>query len=136
MITKAFSYKVWADRRTLGAVEEVDSDRCSKDYASILQQLNHMVIVAELFRSRLLASNAWYMGFVSAHADMTREIVFDFADGKRGKMSVEEILFHIVNHGSYHRGNIARALDSAGVEHPSDGYGLFIHKVEAQLRAS
>ena len=49
-------------------------------------------------------------------------------------MTVEEILFHIVNHGSYHRGNIAHALDLACVPHPVDGYGIYIHEEEPQRR--
>jgi len=61
-------------------------------------------------------------------------ISFTFADSKRGTMSIEEILFHVVNHGSYHRGSIAHALDLAGVPHPPDGYGIFIHNKNPERR--
>ena len=36
------------------------------------------------------------------------------ADGRDGGMTRQEILFHIVNHGTYHRGAIGHALDLAG----------------------
>ena len=49
-------------------------------------------------------------------------------------MSVEEILFHVLSHGSYHRGNIAHALDLAMIPHPVDGYGAFIHEREPERR--
>jgi uncharacterized damage-inducible protein DinB len=62
------------------------------------------------------------------------DIAFRFADGRRGKMTIYEILFHIITHGSYHRGNIAHALDLAGVTHPVDGYGAFIHAFEPNRR--
>lgn len=51
-------------------------------------------------------------------------------------MSVEEILFHVLNHGTYHRGSIAHALDLAGVDHPPDGYGIFVHQAEPDRRAN
>ncbi len=60
--------------------------------------------------------------------------MFTFADGKYGSMSVEEILFHIINHGSYHRGSIAHALDLAAVAHPVDGYAIYIHEKEPGRR--
>jgi len=49
-------------------------------------------------------------------------------------MNVEEMLFHILNHGSYHRGSIAHALDIANVPHPIDGYCAYIHEAEPDRR--
>jgi len=120
-----------------------------------------MVIVEELFRSRLeksppphVATNTntvpeldelkvrlinsceWFLSYVqSLNKNNFQEVIsFTFADGKKGEMSISEILFHVVNHGSYHRGSIARALDQACVPHPPDGYGIFIHEHEPQRR--
>ncbi|NRA19162.1 MAG: hypothetical protein HRU05_01635 [Oceanospirillaceae bacterium] len=39
-------------------------------------------------------------------------------------MTVAEILLHIINHGSYHRGNIAYALDLTSASHSIDEYGV------------
>ena len=61
-------------------------------------------------------------------------IPFIFADGKHGSMSIEEMLFHVISHGSYHRGSIAHALDLASVPHPVDGYGIYIHEKEPERR--
>jgi len=38
------------------------------------------------------------------------EVLFSFVGGGRGKMSRCEILRHVVNHASYHRGHIERVL--------------------------
>jgi len=154
-----FKYKIWADKRALEAIQRVDSDTYAQALSFLCQQVNHMVIVEELFRSRLeglpaphastntsdipqldeltsrlLASGNWYLGFIENVENGDRPIHFTFADGKPGLMTVDEILFHVVNHGSYHRGNIARALDQAGVPHPIDGYGAFIHEAEPERR--
>ncbi len=161
MFKRRFAYKEWADRRTLEAIEKVESDSFPEKYAFVLQQVNHIVIVDELFRSRLegasaphnatnsavvpgyaelkerlTSSGGWYSNYVSELADDEPQnlISFVFADGKPGALTVEEILFHVVNHGSYHRGSIAHALDLASVEHPADGYGIFIHEVDPARR--
>ncbi len=159
MLRQAFGYKRWADERTLAAIKQIDQKSHRESYAFTLQQINHIVIVEELFSSRLRgmtaphkstntevvpgidelerrlkASNEWYANYVADVENLGNVISFIFADGRRGAMNIEEILFHIVNHGSYHRGNIARTLDLASVPHPIDGYGIYIHEKEPQRR--
>lgn len=110
------------------------------------QQLNHMIIVEELVRSRisreqdchnvtnthelpvlsclkqrLMSSNEWYLDFPTNCANLDEEIHFSFVDGKAGCLSINEILFHVITHGSYHRGNIVHAFDDAGAPHPVYG---------------
>lgn len=159
MLKQAYDYKRWADERTLRAIESINKDEFPDSYAFALQQINHMVIVEELFRSRLTnnspphtstntdivpgfeelenrlrESTEWFVSYVSEFENGEEQIAFVFADGKRGMLNVEEILFHILNHGSYHRGNIAHALDLASVPHPIDGYGIYIHEIEPARR--
>lgn len=159
VFNQALNYKKWADERTLRAIENIDKNVFPDSYAFTLQQLNHIVIVEELFNSRLtkepaphestntelvpefaelerrlLASCEWYSSYASNLENGEEQISFTFADGRSGMMTVQEILFHIVNHGSYHRGNIAHALDLASVPHPIDGYGIYIHEKEPERR--
>ena len=161
LISQAFGFKQWADRRTLDAAAQIDVSRFSDQIALIRQQLNHLVIVQELFAARLgsqpephgatntaevpgfealqeryLASNKWYEQFIT-NRDLTtddRILSFEFTDGKQGAMSQLEILFHIINHASYHRGTIARALDLAQVPHPADIFTMYLHDVEPSRR--
>jgi uncharacterized damage-inducible protein DinB len=90
----------------------------------------------EALEKRNSELNQWYQNFVGKlqPEELDRPIKFVFADGKNGKMLIEEILFHIINHGSYHRGNIAHALDLAGIPHPVDGFGIYIHEAETLRR--
>jgi len=158
MLAEAFDYKQWADRRALDAIRRVGPPPSA---AFMRQQLNHMVIVEELFRARLLGvpaphpstntdlvpeldeladrlieSDRWFARYVAGLQPGSRSesISFQFVDGMPGTMTRLEILFHIVNHGTYHRGAIARALDLAGVPHPADTYTVFIHSVEPERR--
>lgn len=157
MLAQAFHYKCWADRRTLDAIALIDASRFADSLAFTLQQLNHMVIVEDLFRARLsgvaephpatnsqavppyavlrerlLASGQWYAAQAEDPAD--GEITFRFTDGQAGRMSRQEMLFHVLNHGTYHRGNIAHALDLAGVPHPADTYTVYLHAVQPERR--
>ncbi|AQV98409.1 damage-inducible protein DinB [Cupriavidus necator] len=161
MLIEAFQYKQWSDRRTLDAIERIDEQKFPSAVAFAAQQLNHMIIVEELFRARLLGepdphlstntetvpklpeivqriadSNLWFSGYAenldSQH--LNHLVSFRFADGKQGSMTRLEILFHIINHGTYHRGAIGHALDLSQVSHPADTYTVFIHATEPERR--
>lgn len=161
MLKQAFDYKQWADQRTLQAARTLDALGQPQAFTFVCQQFNHMLIVEELFRarllglpaphaatntaqlpaleqleSRLLASDTWFADYAAALAPASREeiIRFVFADGQAGSMSREEILFHIINHGTYHRGAIGHALEQAGAQRPADTYTLYIHAAEPQRR--
>ncbi len=158
----AFAYKRWAMQRTLEAIRAVDARAFPASVAFARQQLNHIVIVEELFRARLLgeapphaatnsaevpalealamrleASDQWYAAHLPAlaPAQWDQALRFRFADGRDGCMTRREILFHVLNHATYHRGAIGPALDRAGVPHPADTYTVFIHQAQPQRRA-
>ncbi len=158
----AFAYKRWAMQRTLEAIRAVDARAFPASVAFARQQLNHIVIVEELFRARLLgeapphaatnsaevpalealamrleASDQWYAAHLAAlaPAQWDQALRFRFADGRDGCMTRREILFHVLNHATYHRGAIGHALDLAGVPHPADTYTVFIHQAQPQRRA-
>ena len=161
MLIEALNYKQWADRRTLDAVGFLERSNSPTATAFALQQLNHMVRVEELFRARLLGvavphsstnsevvpeldelekritdSNAWFMRYVEdlKPDQKNQSIHFQFVDGKHGSMTPLEIFFHIINHGTYHRGAIGHALDLAQVPRPADTYTVFIHSLEPGRR--
>ncbi len=161
MLIEAFNYKRWADQRTLDAIRSINAIEFPSTVAFASQQLNHIIRVEEMFRARLLDapvphcstntelvpelhelsqrlgdSNQWYAHYVEQLASDHRKqsVSFEFVDGKRGSMTRLEILFHIINHGTYHRGAIGHALDLAKVPHPADTYTVFIHAVEPARR--
>lgn len=163
LLHDSLRYKHWADRRTLDAVATIDKYRFPTQLAFARQQLNHMVRVEELFRARLAGgsephsttnsdsvpelhelddrlsvSNDWFQAHAgSLTAVQLKEIIhFQFVDGKRGALSREEIFFHVVNHGTYHRGAIGHALDLANAHRPADTYTVFIHAAEPDRRGT
>ncbi|MYN44714.1 damage-inducible protein DinB [Pseudoduganella sp. FT93W] len=161
LILNQLQYKQWADGRTIAAVEQIDAHRFPSELAFARQQLNHMLRVEEVFRARLQGteephtesnsellpttaelserlseSNRWLKIYFGAMPDVAlrEKMHFSFLDGKRGTMARVEVLFHLINHGTYHRGAIGRALDIAGGLRPADTYTVYIHAAEPQRR--
>ncbi|URI07544.1 DinB family protein [Aquincola tertiaricarbonis] len=161
MLLAALRYKAWADGRTVAAVRQIAAQMNAAPFDFARQQLNHMVRVEELFRARLLAeaephdstntarlptlgelttrldrSNAWLQAYAAGlSAEQWQEqLRFTFVDGQRGSLSRQEVVYHLVNHGTYHRGAIGHALDLAGGPRPADTFTVFIHAEEPGRR--
>jgi uncharacterized damage-inducible protein DinB len=161
ILLDALRYKAWADRRTLDAVAGINAQSFPSAMAFARQQLNHMIRVEEIFRARLLAteephsstnsevvpeladlgkrlaaSNEWLQSYARSvfPAQLQGSVRFTFTDGKPGLLSREEVIFHLVNHGSYHRGAIGHALDLANASRPADTFTVFIHSAEPHRR--
>ncbi len=161
LLQRMFEYKAWSERRLLAVVEQVDND--SDLMAFCRQQLNHMLIVQELFcarlfgdkdphqetntgslpqlselRSRLASSNFKLNTFIG-NLDLTVEkepVNFTFVDGLKGRMSVLEILVHLTTHGTYHRSAIGHRLEQEGYTRPADTFSMFVHQSEPIRRES
>ncbi|MET0266619.1 MAG: DinB family protein [Duganella sp.] len=156
-------YKQWADSRTLAATGLIDVAQFPSEMAFACQQLNHMIRVEEVFKARLLcapephttsnsdpglvpplqelvqrvsASNAWLQAYAQSLSGvaLAETIRFRFLDGQQGALTREEVLFHLVNHGTYHRGAIGHVLDLAGNLRPADTYTVFIHADQPERR--
>lgn len=52
------------------------------------------------------------------HSGFDTDIEYTSTEGKRYTSTLADILTHVVNHGSYHRGQIARLVAECGVEPP------------------
>ena len=74
------------------------------------------------------ALDAWYI----AHADaldaaaLQQVLAFEFIGGEPGTMRREDILLHVVNHKTYHRGYIAEMLYAAGTRPPVMDLPVFL----------
>ena len=54
-------------------------------------------------------------GIIISNSDLSTEVSYSNSQGQAYRNSVRDILFHIVNHSSYHRGQIATAFKEAGI---------------------
>jgi uncharacterized damage-inducible protein DinB len=106
-------------------------------FGNIIMTANHVYVVDDIFRhhlegrphpyhfrntddvptlsalrSRVKDLNDWYAKSMASWSDdqLNEVIQFEFVGGGAGAMTRAEIILHIVNHGTYHRGFIGDML--------------------------
>ena len=84
---------------------------------------------AEL-REKQSAINDWYREYAGRLADseLNELVEFTFIGGGEGCMRRGEILHHVVNHATYHRGHIEGALYQMGVEPGTTDLPVFLRE--------
>jgi uncharacterized damage-inducible protein DinB len=72
--------------------------------------------------------DAWFIDYADSLGDHTRNetISFTFIGGGSGTMTREDIVLHVVNHGTYHRGHVAGMMHRHGVKAPTTDYPVFL----------
>jgi len=59
---------------------------------------------------------------------------FQFVGGGTGVMSREDMIIHVVNHATYHRGFVGDMFYQAGAVLPANDYPVFIRDARADSR--
>ncbi len=74
--------------------------------------------------------DAWYIDYADSLSDTGRNQVveFSFIGGGPGSMTREEILLHVVNHATYHRGHIADMMYNCSAEPPTTDLPVFLNR--------
>lgn len=158
---EAFRYKAWANRELLDFGERQWMALPEEDARFFARILNHTRVVDCIFsghiagkphgfdadntletpaiaalRTAMAEADGWLIDYAEAAtaAELAREIAFAFTDGDHGRMRVEEILLHLLTHGSNHRGMAARVLAVNGLDRPKDTFTRFLHALEPARR--
>jgi len=161
LFVDAFKYKKWANEELLTLGERQLQQLPESDAEFFVRILNHTTVVDSLFisrlsgeaelysgdntretptfaelRARIAQNDAWLFDFVQrATADELRRVIaFHFTDGDLGQLSVEEVLLHLLTHGSNHRGMAARTLAINGLERPKDTFTRYLHEAQPGRR--
>jgi len=71
--------------------------------------------------------DAWYVAYAGSLAEAKRaeKVRFHFIGGGEGELSRQDVILHVVNHGTYHRGNIAAMMYTLGVPPPTTDLPVF-----------
>ncbi len=124
---------------------------------SAIRMLNHIHVVDCIFCAHLLAqahghtatnteatpslgelhfavaqTDAWFEQYAASATpqQLAERVQFEFTDGDTGTMTREEMLVHVITHGSYHRGNVGQILKSIDIAPPRDLFTRFLHVSE------
>lgn len=158
-----FRYKAWANAEILQSIAKIDPSRHLEQWTLAVRLMNHTYVMDRIFAShlsgtthefqatntpdtpsldelheRIAASDDWYQQYVNqlSRSDLGESISFTFTDGDRGAMTREEMLFHVLAHGAYHRGDVGMALSSCGIDRPKDTFTRFLHLSEPGRRGA
>ena len=161
ILSSLFAQKSWANRELFGVVASIEPEENAACMHTALRTLNHIYIVDRIFCAHLLGekhlytatntpqtpelgelrfavaeTDQWCEDFVSRISDpaLAESLSFQFTDGDSGRMTREEMLFHVLTHGAYHRGNVGQLLKSISVAPPRDLYTKFLHVHEPSRR--
>jgi uncharacterized damage-inducible protein DinB len=160
-LSSLLGHKAWANAELFGLLETVPEQHAERLHFCA-RVLNHIYVVDRIFRALLsgeprpydatgtketplltqlrqdvAATDAWYMNYslcVTA-TELAENLNFTFTDGDSGRMSREEILLHVITHGSYHRGNVGQVLRQLSIAPPPDLYTKFLHGSEPARRS-
>jgi uncharacterized damage-inducible protein DinB len=142
LLKTQLDYTRWASERLLEAARPLSEDEVDRDlrnsFGSILGTLIHIFQADRIWLSRVAGSprltladpgetwtidslrTAWtetHLGWIDWAASVSDvERILDYVNtaGKAYQMPLWQIVFHVVNHGSYHRGQITTMLRQLG----------------------
>jgi uncharacterized damage-inducible protein DinB len=78
--------------------------------------------------------NSWYIRYAEEMSDRLGEemVDFTFIGGGDGRMSRGDILLHVVNHTTYHRGHIAAMMYQIPAQPPTTDLPVFLRNAALQ----
>jgi len=139
----------WADTQALAALRD-----CPAAQAEALGLFAHVLAAEHIWLARLQGREAsrpvWpalsipeceavaaenaasYAAYVDTQAepDLTTVVRYQNSKGEEFANTVLDILTHVVIHGAYHRGQIAKAIGRAGGQAVNTDYIIFVRSVE------
>ena len=161
LLQSLFRHKAAIDDEFLLAVDRIDAVAQADDRRVAIRLMNHIHVVDRIFSAHLRgdahgydATNTpatpavdalrWAMSYTDlwliehagrlTPAQLAESVVFTFTDGQSGRMSREEMLMHLIGHGSYHRGGVGGILSRHSIPAPRDLFTSYLHRAEPQRR--
>ncbi|PRC91496.1 DinB family protein [Solimicrobium silvestre] len=161
ILISLFNYKSWANEEIFAALKNLNQVDHKNELHSAIRILNHIYVVDRIFNANLQGikhgftstntvetpslenlwkdvheTDSWYIKYVSEldQNQLQDDLSFTFVDSDTGKMSREEMLFHLITHGGYHRGAVGRILAQLSIAPPRDVFTKFLHDTEPTRR--
>jgi uncharacterized damage-inducible protein DinB len=160
-LQRLFRFKAWANAELLTALAGLGGQSPITRLA--IHALSHSYVVDRIFAAHLRrsahaytsanlsemptleelstdlrASDREYLDYVSTltRDQLAERIDFAFTDGAPGRMSREEMLLHVITHGTGHRGQVSAIMLLNSVSPAKDGLTTYLHEAEASARRS
>jgi len=154
-IRSLFAYNEWANARLLNAVGELSQEKFTRPLASsfpsICDTFSHIVAVEwvwlrrwkgegpslipdwaakpqlDLLRKKLKEVETERATFLAALGEQGMQLSVSYTNfkGEQWRYSLEDLLVHLVNHSTYHRGQVATMLRQVGAIPPATDFLVF-----------
>jgi uncharacterized damage-inducible protein DinB len=157
-VTLLYDYHYWANARLLAACEALTPEQWDQplgpSWGSVHGLLAHMLAAEALWLARwqgespktlrqkdefpLLADvrRAWaqiendlraFLGRCD-DARLSRDLAYATTQGVPHAMPLGQLMLHVANHGTHHRGELAAMLTLLGVPHPEDDLVFYLRE--------
>jgi len=149
-------YKAWANELVFAVAAKLPEAELTAPrkivFGNLLRTLNHVHAMDEVWRAHLegrphgystrnpeacpslaelrdaqKAMDAWFVRYADSLSREDELVHFQFIGGGAGSMTRRDILLHVANHGTYHRGNVASMMYQAGVAPPTTDLPVFLN---------
>ncbi|RUS47891.1 DinB family protein [Cohnella sp. AR92] len=152
-LLQAYAYHVWANERVMEYLKTLPTEVFNKElnlgFAAIADVISHLLSADGIWLSRLKEEGAaksapkpflhveeasesfrllqrQYADYLASLDDADKQVRYKNSAGEEFQNSVSEIFTHIVNHGTYHRGNITTMLRSLGYKGVATDYIVYV----------
>lgn len=141
-------YEAWANARSIESIESVPAiSRGAMQHTRALQVMSHSQIARTVWLSRLQGKvervSDWFPPWTIAEIrekaggqdrdwesflgtvtepDIARAVRYTSSEGVAYESTVGEIITHVYNHSTYHRGQVARLVTEAGGKRASTDF--------------
>jgi uncharacterized damage-inducible protein DinB len=149
-LKKLFEYNDWANKRVLELLqkEKVDDEKIFTLMSHVLAaellwlkrivpsdqmyEIWKMYTLEELFNMQQISSNNW-LAFIRSSHSFTNNIAYKNTKGQNYVSEVSSILIHVVNHATYHRGQIAMLLRQKGIVPVDTDFIIYERTITKQI---
>lgn len=153
-----FDYHLWANERLFdhlrGLPKDIFDIKVDSVFPTIAKTFDHMIAVDELWYLRLKGESLQQIDakefktpegaikefiklyneikhFLINTDDVEQVVIYQNTKGDQFSNKIHEIVQHIVNHGTYHRGNISAMIRQIGYEGASTDYIFYLRNTQA-----
>lgn len=130
-------------------------------YKNMVYTLNHVYVIDRIFKAHLegkphpytarntetyppleelwnavKTTDQWYIDYADAisEEELLEVVNFQFVDGGKGAMSRSEMILHVVNHGTYHRGLVSDMMYQVPAVPPTNDLTVYLRDVIYSLK--
>jgi uncharacterized damage-inducible protein DinB len=151
-LKKLYEYNAWANRRVIGCIEQqgVTDEKALSIFGHLVSAqfiwLNRFkglpkssyllwgrYSVAELRQMVEDGAKLW-LDFIAENDSFDRVLKYNNYVGDYYENKLEQIMVHLVNHGSYHRGQVALLLRQRGYEPINTDLITYERVISGQLK--